>query len=754
MPRYVGNRCIPMPMGNWDKNKEYENLSVVLASNGDSYTSKKNVPKGIELSNTEYWAISSRFNAQLEVQKQRIDNIVALPSGSTTGDAELTDIRVGADGVTYNTAGTAVREQVSSLKEDLVQKTADFEYNMLSGTIKHNNSIWNGVSIEPNEGFVAFDEIELKANTTYYLYDVYGYFTFFGENRFAVRQHDAITLTPTENSVVKISAVNDSNPILTNNIDMINQRCDVVAKSLWTPDSNYIDEAANKSGNILNQYQRFTGKIYSQYDNYTIADNPNFSCFMPIRLIKDTNYYVKDVYPYNLVIIKNDNSIEQISIVNDIVNVSEDCWLLVSCENASTPVISRDFNYFYGSVKSDVRKIESGNYLENMLENTKLYPHSIYNGSANIEVNQECDAYDKIDIIAGKTYYYRGLYAYFCMIKYTDGSIARLDETNMYGERAFGVFTAEKDGYIGISITAKETKVLFTQEKKLYESNNYNSCILTDSINENYISHKEFYIGANEEYTTIRSCISEAIKYKGSIVHIKSGVYDLTEEFSDEINSKKTHQYGNLLSNDIHIIGDSGAIIKMNIPDDEDIARYSHVYASPFYTDRTSNGGFILENVYIESKNTRYSVHDDVGENNNNISRTVKFINCHFVNNGGVGYDNGNGDFRNCIGGGLGTHDYIYIDNCRFDTSSNYGAHYHNNQWYDTAKSNITVSNCYFGRNCTFGVSSIGPSNYISETRVNNNSFGKQPTIYTPTEWHDQFTDGWIEYNNTVRGTN
>ena len=160
MPRYVGNRCIPMPMGNWDKTKEYENLSVVLASNGDSYTSKKNVPKGIELSNTEYWAISSRFNAQLETQKKRIDNIVALPDGSTTGDAELTDIRVGADGKTYPNAGDAVRGQVGSLKEDIDKYCG---VSKPTYTLKENTYINNEGYIS-QVGFVTSNPIPVNAN--------------------------------------------------------------------------------------------------------------------------------------------------------------------------------------------------------------------------------------------------------------------------------------------------------------------------------------------------------------------------------------------------------------------------------------------------------------------------------------------------------------------------------------------------------------------------------------------------------------
>ena len=49
----------------------------------------------------------------------RISQLTKLQDGSTTGDAELADIRVGHNGSTYSTAGDAVREQVADLYSEV-----------------------------------------------------------------------------------------------------------------------------------------------------------------------------------------------------------------------------------------------------------------------------------------------------------------------------------------------------------------------------------------------------------------------------------------------------------------------------------------------------------------------------------------------------------------------------------------------------------------------------------------------------------
>lgn len=61
----------------------------------------------------------TNMDGEIDTLKARMDTFTALPEGSTVGDAELADIRVGIHGETFNTPGDAVREQIGRLSSDV-----------------------------------------------------------------------------------------------------------------------------------------------------------------------------------------------------------------------------------------------------------------------------------------------------------------------------------------------------------------------------------------------------------------------------------------------------------------------------------------------------------------------------------------------------------------------------------------------------------------------------------------------------------
>ena len=76
--QYVGARYVPKffenPNGSaeWIRNTTYEALTIVTYL-GNSYTSKKPVPANTEITDTEYWVVTSNYNAQVEEYRQETE---------------------------------------------------------------------------------------------------------------------------------------------------------------------------------------------------------------------------------------------------------------------------------------------------------------------------------------------------------------------------------------------------------------------------------------------------------------------------------------------------------------------------------------------------------------------------------------------------------------------------------------------------------------------------------------------------------
>lgn len=114
--------------------------------------------------------ITTKQNTKIAALQTRISEFTSLKDGSTTGDAELIDARIGADGTKYASAGDAMRGQVERINEDLVDLTSNNLSEIITwklGSFTGNYNDINGIYTNNDNYYLTFDSFII------FPYDIY-----------------------------------------------------------------------------------------------------------------------------------------------------------------------------------------------------------------------------------------------------------------------------------------------------------------------------------------------------------------------------------------------------------------------------------------------------------------------------------------------------------------------------------------------------------------------------------------------------
>ena len=137
------------------KKANKSDTDAALSSKADkSELSTKADKSAREATNASLSANTSNIqelSTESTVLSARMDEFTKLEEGSTTGDAELADGRVGADGKTYDNIGGAIRGQVTDLKSEINEEIITIlEFNGLGkNNVVKTEGEWTNTNIRP-----------------------------------------------------------------------------------------------------------------------------------------------------------------------------------------------------------------------------------------------------------------------------------------------------------------------------------------------------------------------------------------------------------------------------------------------------------------------------------------------------------------------------------------------------------------------------------------------------------------------------
>ena len=123
--QYIGNRYVPIVYGEWTNTVAYEPLTIVTHE-GNGYTSKQNVPVGVDISNTNYWVLTTNYDGNFQ---KLVSDVSKLQVDMTQAQTDIT---------TLNATVSNHATQIANNSDDIETLTSD--YNIVSAKVQTNTT--------------------------------------------------------------------------------------------------------------------------------------------------------------------------------------------------------------------------------------------------------------------------------------------------------------------------------------------------------------------------------------------------------------------------------------------------------------------------------------------------------------------------------------------------------------------------------------------------------------------------------------
>lgn len=691
------------------------------------------------LTKSGYAADSAAVGGKINVLNSRIDNLSTLSEGSTTGDAELADIRVGIDGTTYANAGTAVRTQISELKGDLVN------FPKIENGLGYANIVLADANdAEPNSIYRILASIEkympsnLPTHDLGYLvtirtkakgYEQYFWHQFYCDESFNIRFKRSKTVNAGQGSWDEWVAYSNTDNTLSISGKSADAKVtgDKLSKIKNSIVSNYtlgyhsvsLEDANDAEENSLYE-------IVSNDDAYYPSNLPNIEKGWLVTL--SANVKTSPVYFYRQYLF---NEYFDLLYYREKTTVSN-TW--TQWEDTNIQITPYDTTFFdYGKNLIHAAELVKGKYVDYL---------------TGIVGTNDTFCYCMIPVEANTDYIIKN--------HETDGlmhiAFFRDKNTTSYisGVRADAFTAPENANYASISfpITSENIWCNKTTEYKKVQ------------IKEEFLPHSKTIKVEKDgsgDFTKLIDALAYGMEHPYTTIYLGSGEYNLIEEHgNDYFNNFVYVPYtgmGPIIGNGTHLICSTKSKITCHYTGNNEQVMWGYSPLNPS-ADNSKVDGFIIEGATIEASNVRYCVHDDIGIRTAPYKHEYKRCKMNLDNSSRV-YEGSLHASHHCIGGGMGISGDILIEDCYFSGQGDAGddkatVAYHNDNYTQPSKGSIVIRNSYFAGDSTITITDLGANNDITKIMISGNSLGSNIIRETLDEEATGDMDVY-EWNNEVR---